>query len=137
MNRGPLNARERELKDRLDEAEETIRQLRGESTKERPKVYRYVRFTPTEATILRCLSSGLLVTGEQLRASVDRASGSIQDCALNSIRVAMNKLRQKLDHVTKLQVAAPISIETTFRQGYSMSAVSIANLRALETEESV
>lgn len=137
MNAAALSPRERELKDRLEVAEETIRQLRALPGRESLKAYRYLRFTPTEACILKLLSSATVHRTEELRVWLDFANYREGGCRPASVYVAVWRLRCKLKRAVDEHNLPPMSIDTAHGHGFGMSARSIANLRALLIEEGV
>lgn len=137
MSRGPLTARERELKDQLDEAQETIRQMREVRVQEPLKIYRFVSFTPTEACVLGCLSGSTLVTVTQMRLRMDSVNDRMEGCALSSVYVAICRIRAKLKRAMVEHDLPAMSVETVYGHGFMMSARSIANLNALQIEDVV
>ncbi len=104
-----LTPRERAFSDRLDEAEETILQLREQLTEQLGIVprqisrYRVAGFTKNEAAILDCLDDGAPHGFEELRrvmnATSHRAEGDAGVQGLSALRaVPAYPFLDRLDH---------------------------------------
>jgi DNA-binding response OmpR family regulator len=122
-----LTPRERELTERLDEANEAILQLRARLVPSSYLRYRSEGLTKSEAAVLDQLMDGRIHKVDALRAAIDVII--LQDSAsLNSVTVTVCKLRKRLRNMGTDPGA--IGIGTHRGDGYSMSARCIANMEA-------
>lgn len=116
---------ERALKDRLEEATETIRQLRAPAS--RP-AWHFNGFTRSEACILAQLSEGNRCSGESLRHRLEFAKpGRTESLSIRGCFIVVSRTRRKLAHLVP-----DATIEG--RGSYWMSEASIAALLPLRFE---
>lgn len=105
------------LRQQLDEANETIRQLRQSFATPAAARYRGLRAGRTERTILEAL---LATNGTVSRATLNRlvgiSIGRIGDVGAKTIDVAIARLRPKLR-----QLDVPIFIGTAWGDGYYLT----------------
>jgi DNA-binding response OmpR family regulator len=122
----PLTPTERALTERLDEANETIRQLRAEVLV--VPACRYRGFSPCESGVLSLLSlvPGRVHAAERLSVHLGGISNVHRGGGVTSPRVTVSKVRAKLRRLAPLA-----TIETHGWSGYSMTAESIAVMDGL------
>lgn len=120
-----MSPRERQLTDALNEANETIRQLRELLTPVVPFTsYRGMRVTRTERLVLDCLMTGNARGRDLLNARIAHLNKHRSPVGDKNIDVLICRLRKVLP--------PNVTIETVRGEGFCMSPASIANLRALE-----
>ncbi len=124
-----LSSRERALTDKLDEARETIRQLRELLVPNASERYRVAGFSKTAAAVLATLSDGRIHSKERLRAVFDGINPTRGGGSLQSVVATVSYLRRRLRTLPAGENW--VSILTHRGAGYSMTALSIANLQAL------
>lgn len=113
-----LTPNERALTEQLDEANETIRQLRAENS---VPLRHYSGFSKSEAAIVSLLSDGRIHTAGRIRQALDAINQRIDAGSNVSAQLMICRTR------TKLRLKAPLAfIVTVERAGYSMTAGSIA-----------
>lgn len=119
LNETVLIEQNRQLRERVDELEETVRQLRDELGDEQELPDWLPVLTRTERTILLLLADGRLVTTERIVASLydhrEDAPGE------NIVRVFISHLRRKL--------SPHIDIRNVWGQGYQITPASRDRLR--------
>jgi DNA-binding response OmpR family regulator len=115
--------RERALSERLDEANETILQLRGTLRPTEWALYHGVRFTRTESSLLDAMRCGDVYSLDYLVARMGAITPSGR-ASVASLRVVICRLRKKLARLN-------VTIENQHGVGHFMSSASIATLDAL------
>ena len=89
----------------------------------------------SQAALLVCLSDGKVHTWESLRLRLDIVNRRRAEGTIHGLGMVTGALRRKLAGLP-LPTGVTITIETHHGVGYSMSAQSIANLKALATPPS-
>jgi len=118
-----LTTRERDLSEQLDEANETIRQLRDSLRPTRLAFYRGVHLSKTETGLVDAMRYDGIRSYEYLIARIDVAGGHDVPTAAN-LGVLICRLRKKLAQLN-------VTIENQYGVGFSMTPASIATMAAL------
>jgi DNA-binding response OmpR family regulator len=123
--------------DRVEEAEETMLQLREQLTEQlgiepqRISRYRLAGFTKNEAAILDCLDDGSPHGFDELRRVLNATSHRAEGDDPRTVKVTICRLRKKLKQMVVANALPPITIFALHGYGYSMPRASIDALETL------
>lgn len=121
-----LQRQNKQLREELEEAHETIRQLRAQLAPDRNELPSWLpHLTPLESRCLIALGSGRLMSKERVHEQVycnDPSGGP----AVKIVDVAICRIRRKLADI--------IQIETVWGQGYRLPPDAIALLWPAQRE---
>lgn len=115
---------ERRLLEELDEARETIRQLRAVPPRKFGERFRYHGFSAKDAALLDCLAAG----GIQRSSVLRRRTGTTP----KALGIVVMRLRLRLAAECEKRGSPVIRVQTVRGVGYMMTEGDIVALRSLE-----